>query len=91
MAYRRTTTARRTTRRVSRRASYSAAPRRRAASTARRRAPARSNTGRSGRAQTVRIVVEGLPASPVARRNPFERVMGLTPQVEQRSPKKAKL
>lgn len=76
------------------RSSYRAAPARGRYSAARRttarKAPARGRRASSSRQQTVRIVVEGLPASQVARRNPFESVMG-APQVEGRSPRKAKL
>lgn len=65
-----------------------------------RRAPARRSTGRrsagtrtrAGRAvQTVRIVMEGLPASNVSRPNPFARTMGLVPAVDMGRPRKAKL
>lgn len=90
MAYRRKSASRRAPARsgYGRRAKpVRAASARRAPS--RRRATGRASTG--GRAQTVRIVVEGLPASPVARRNPFERALGLTPQVDTKAPRKAKL
>lgn len=68
------------------RRSYSAAPTRRRAVS--RRAAPRTARGRSQ--QTVRIVLEGLPGSPVARRNPFERVLG-APQVPAGRPGKAKM
>lgn len=78
------------------RSSYGARPARRSYSAA-RRAPARrttarkSNTGRAtARTQTVRIVVEGMPASAVSRRNPFENVLG-APQVAKKGPRKAAL
>lgn len=94
MAYRRRNTSRRGSGGYSRGRSTARRSTGRTYSTARRSAPRRSTgrraSGRSSGTQTVRIVLEGMPASPVARRNPFESVLG-APQVEGRGPRKAKL